>query len=121
MKWQISDQQWRLRVTEDELQRLREGHTLTSTTALPGNAVFRLRLALAAVAQAHIEHDADHDGDDWKISLPTASVEAYVQRLPCRDGVDFVLPVGTDTTLELAFEVDVRDSIRHRGVRPRPG
>lgn len=115
MKLQISSQQWRLRVSEDELQTLRYGRSLTSTSVLPGDATFCFKLELVPALEPRVVKTAD----SWKISLPTASIDAYVQRLPCRDGVDFVLLVGTDTTLDLAFEVDVRDSIRHRGARPR--
>ncbi len=49
----------------------------------------------------------------------SASVEEYVQRLPCRDGVEFTFPAAGDVALELVFEVDVRDSVRRRGVVPR--
>ncbi|TAL92985.1 MAG: hypothetical protein EPN69_07720 [Rhodanobacter sp.] len=115
MKLQISDQQWRLRVSEDELQRLRGGHALVSASTLPGDAVLRFVLELVPTSQASV----GRDGDSWKFSLPAASVDAYVERLPCRDGVDFVLPGGSDVALQLAFEVDVRDSVRRRGARPR--
>lgn len=111
MKLQVNGQQWRLRVSEDELQRLRDGDSLTSTSLLPGDAVFRFALELAPLAQASVQRDAD----GWKFAIPAALVDAYVQRLPCRDGLDFVLPVNADLTLELAFEVDVRDSVRQRG------
>ncbi len=115
MKLQISGQHWRVRINEDELQRLRDGHALSSVSMLPDDAVFRYLLELVPASQASV----GRDDDSWKISLPAAAVDAYVQRLPCRDGVDFVLPATTDTALELAFEVDVRDSVRQRGARPR--
>ncbi len=115
MKLQISDQQWRLRVSEDELQRLREGHSLVSTSILPGDAFLRFVVELVPAPQASI----GKEGDSWRFSLPAASVDAYVERLPCREGVDFVLPGGTDVALQLAFEVDVRDSVRRRGAGSR--
>lgn len=115
MKLQINGQQWRLRISEDELQRLHEGRALVSTSSLPGNTAFRFELELVPALQARVSKD----GDSWKFSLPTASVDAYVQRLPCRDGVDFVLPGGTDVPLQVVFEVDVRDSVRRRGVGSR--
>lgn len=115
MKWQVSRQKWRLRISEDELQHLRIGQPLASTTVLPGGGTFRFLLELAPSAEAGV----DRDGDAWKFTLPAASVEAYVQRLPCREGLDFTLPVATDVVLQLIFEVDVRDSVRQRGVGPR--
>lgn len=115
MKLQISDQQWRVRVNEDELQRLREGHVLTSTSALADDAVLRFVVELVPAPQASV----GRDGGSWKFSLPAAAIDAYVARLPCREGVDFVLPGGTGAALQLTFEVDVRDSVRRRGARPR--
>lgn len=115
MKLQINGQQWRLRVSEDELQRLRDGHALISASTLPGGAAFRFQLDLTSTPQASL----CSDGDTWKFLVPAAPVEAYVQRLPCREGLDFALPVSADVTLELAFEVDVRDSARRRGARLR--
>ena len=117
MKLQISNQQWRLRVSEDELQQLRDGHALISTSTLSDDAVFRFGLELAPASQAGVVTD---DGS-WRISLPAAPVEAYVQRLPCRDGLDFVLPGKADAALQLTFEVDVRDSARRRGAGARRG
>ncbi|KZC42302.1 UNVERIFIED_ORG: hypothetical protein RHOFW104R5_12640 [Rhodanobacter sp. FW104-R5] len=61
----------------------------------------------------------DREGDAWKFTLPAASVEAYVQRLPCREGLDFTLPVAAGVVLQLIFEVDIRDSVRQRGVEAR--
>lgn len=112
MKLQVNGQQWRLRVSEDELQRLRDGDALSSISLLPDHAAFHLQLELAPVLQAGVQRQ----DDGWKFVIPAALVEAYVLRLPCRDGLDFVLPVTTDVALELAFEVDVRDSVRQRGV-----
>ena len=115
MKLQVGGQHWRVRINEDELTRLRDGQPLVSTSTLPGNAVLRFELELVPGSQASVASD----GGSWKISLPTASVDAYVQRLPCRDGVEFTFPVTGDAALELVFEVDVRDSVRRRGVVPR--
>jgi hypothetical protein len=117
MKLQIHGQQVRLRIDEDELQQLRDGSMLSSSTHLPGGTIFRFLLELSADTDASMIVTAA----SWRIALPTAAVDAYVGRLPCRDGLDFVLPVAADAkaVLGLAFEVDVRDSVRRRGVAPR--
>ncbi|MGP1665174.1 MAG: hypothetical protein ACTS5I_04540 [Rhodanobacter sp.] len=112
MKLQINGQQWRLRISESELQHLREGESLISTSLLPDDATFRFQLQLVPVSQASMQRE----DSGWKFSIPAAPVDAYVQRLPCRDGLNFVLPVdAANVTFELAFEVDVRDSARQRG------
>lgn len=116
MKLQIDGQQWRLRIDEDELERLRDGHALTSATTLPDGAEFSFLLALLPAAQAEL-HRRD---DAWSFGLPIERVEAYVQQLPCRKGLEFVLPVGATVEWRLLFEVDVRDSVSRRGAVRRP-
>ncbi|MEO8804001.1 MAG: hypothetical protein ABI304_01250 [Rudaea sp.] len=115
MKLQISNQQWRLRIDEAELQRVRDGHGAVSVSVLPDSSELRIVLELAHTTDASVERV----GDTWTFILPAADVDAYVQRLPCRDGMNFSFPVRTDFVLQLVFEVDVRDSVRHRGVVPR--
>jgi len=115
MKLQISGQQWRLRVSEDELQCLREGDSVISKTSLPSGATFSFVLKLNDVSLPSVRAE----GDNWSFVVPAALVDDYVQRLPCREGLDFSLPVTGDVTLELAFEVDVRDSVRRRGAGSR--
>lgn len=116
MKLQIGGQQWRLRVDEDELQRLRDGHVLLNASELPAGASFRFSLALRPGAQADLQRHVD----SWEFLLPTGSVESYVQRLPCREGLVLPLPVSATTGLQLVFEVDVRDSVNRRGAVRRP-
>ena len=57
--------------------------------------------------------------------LPQTQLDPYVVRLPCREGLCFSLPVGGQDRLDVEFEVDVRDSVRQRGVvkpaAPRSG
>lgn len=115
MKLQLSDQHWRVRISEDELTGLREGQALISTSSLPGDAALCFAVKLVAADHATVD---DHEGR-WNIALPASLVEAYVQRLPCREGVTFSVPVSADTVLEIVFEVDVRDSVRRRGVTAR--
>lgn len=116
MKLQIGGQQWRLRIDEDELARLRDGQALSSVTFLPDGAAFNFRLALLPVAQAELQRR----DDAWSFALPVERVEAYVQQLPCRKGLEFVLPVSATVEWRLLFEVDVRDSVSRRGAPQRP-
>ncbi len=116
MKLQIDGQQWRLRIDEDELARLRDGRALDSVSHLPDGAVFGFSLALLPVAQAGLQRR----GDSWSFSLPVERVEAYVQQLPCKKGLEFALPASAAAEWRLLFEVDVRDSVSRRGAPPRP-
>ncbi len=116
MKLQIDGQQWRLRIDEDELVRLREGRALDSVSHLPDGAAFSFSLALLPAAQATLQRR----GDSWSFALPVERVEAYVQQLPSRKGLEFVLPAGAAVEWRLLFEVDVRDSVSRRGVPQRP-
>lgn len=111
MKVQLQGQSLRLRIDEAELARLRDGEEITNHTALPGQGGCTQRVALKDAAQAEFSGTSG----DWRLLLPQAQVEDYVQRLPCKDGLHYVLPVPSGTALEVDFEVDVRDSARLRG------
>lgn len=117
MKLQISGQQWRLRVDEDELQQLRDGRALVNHSCLPGGGGLYFELSLLDVDQLRI----DPSDDGWRFALPMTEVETYVLRLPCRHGLDFELPVQATSVLALSFEVDVRDSARRRRAGARRG
>jgi hypothetical protein len=109
MKVQLQGQSLRLRIGEDELARLLAGEAVANETQAPGAALRQL-LRL-------VPHDVPAlaaNGGEWVFALPEGAVRDYVGRLPCRDPLEFELP-GGDVTLQLAFEVDVRDSVRRRG------
>ena len=120
MKVQLQGQSLRLRIGEDELARLLAGEDVANQTRLAG-AVLRhvVRLAPGELPVAAVE------GGGWIFGLPDAAVRDYVARLPCRDALELGLGDG-EAALKLAFEVDVRDSVRRRGPpqrrrTPRPG
>jgi len=116
MKVHVQGQSLRLRIDEDGLARLLAGGELVNETRA-GDAALRQRLRLSEDTSPRLEVE----GDDWTFLLPAGAVGAYVGRLPCRDALEFVLSPG-GAPLRLAFEVDVRDSVRHRGppARRRP-
>lgn len=113
MKLQLQDASLRLRLSEAEFARLLDGETLLSRTPLPGGAlVLGLRL---------FEGEAfAFSGAVPALSLlaPRALLLDYQQRLPCREGIVARLETG-DGALDLSLEVDVRDSVRTRGTRPK--
>lgn len=111
MKLQINGQQVRLRIDEEELQKLSSGNALVATTVLPAGISFGWQLRLHPGMAANLASD----DAGWRVELPIAAVNAYVERLPCKQGLDFALPTDSGTLLELVLEVDVRDSVRRRG------
>ncbi|MGH8055369.1 MAG: DUF7009 family protein [Stenotrophomonas sp.] len=114
MKIQLQQQSVRLRLDEGELAQLLDGETLHSTTQLGviDNWSMALRLhdgaqpVLAAAAEAVL------------INLPYEAVLTLAGRLPCRDGLAWEVDTS-NATLQLQFDVDVRDSVRQRGPRRR--
>ena len=131
MKVQLQGQSLRLRIDEDELAvLLAGGDVVNATQAAPGAGVRQQVRLLPGAPQASDTSGGaksqadgaavmfDACGHDWAFSLPEAAVREYVARLPCRDALEFELP-GGDPPLTLAFEVDVRDSVRRRGAPQR--
>lgn len=110
MKVQLQGQGMRLRIDEAELARLQAGETIGNSTTLPG-VVCLQQLRLGDTAQPAFDGDAR----TWCLSVPRGDLAAYVARLPCRDGLDYLLPTGADGPLAVSVEVDVRDSARVRG------
>ena len=110
MKLQIEGQSLRVRIGEDELARLLAGQPLVSHTRFTRN------LALSCTLRALASEAPRFSGqpDAWVIDLPETTVRAHAATLPSRDGLTFTLESGEGEPLELLFDVDVRDSVRHR-------
>ena len=110
MKLQIEAQNMRVRIGEEELSRLLAGQPLVSYTR------FTSSLSLSCTLKAVPSEAARFTGqpDAWVIDLPDSLVRAHAASLPTRDGLVFQLESGEGDPLELLFDVDVRDSVRHR-------
>ncbi|KGM52295.1 hypothetical protein N792_04065 [Lysobacter concretionis Ko07 = DSM 16239] len=118
MKLQVQAQTLRFRIDEAELAVLLAEGQAGSRTVLPQGAAFELVIKLDASAAPTL----DVAPGVWRLVLPRDAVVAYVDTLPCREGLAFELPLEAgDQRLTLAFEVDVRDSVRARGVIRRSG
>lgn len=117
MKVQLQGQQVRLRISEAELARLQAGETVENLTRLPPGLALRQWLRVCEGPQPALLADAE----GWGCLLPPAELAAYVARLPCREGLRLRLPLveGAEEALEIDLEVDVRDSVRSRGVSRR--
>lgn len=115
MKVQLQDQAMRLRLDEAELAQLRAGESVENLTRFGGNGGWGTAVSLHGGDQAVLL-----DGGTYcRLVLPREAVEALAGRLPCRDGLAFPLYLDDGTTLQLQFDVDVRDSVRQRGVSRR--
>ncbi len=117
MKVQLQGQLVRLRISEAELTRLQAGGTVDNLTRLPAGLLLRQWLRLGDDAQPALQVDAG----GWGCLLPRAELASYVARLPCREGLRLRLPLaeGAEDVVEIDLEVDVRDSVRSRGVPKR--
>jgi len=108
MKVQLQDQTLRLRIDEAELAQLLGGASVGNRTHWPDGSVESQQLALGDA------HGWQRTGDGWKVMLADAEVRSFASRLPSRDGLEIALPVPGAEPLQLLFDVDVRDSVRHR-------
>lgn len=117
MKVQLQGQQIRLRISEAELARLQAGEVVENLTRLPAGLPLRQWLRLDEGSQPALP--AETDG--WGCLLPRAELARYVARLPCREGLRLRLPLaeGAEEAVEIDLEVDVRDSVRSRGMAKR--
>ncbi|GAB2785115.1 DUF7009 family protein [Dyella kyungheensis] len=110
MKLQIENQSLRVRVNEDELAQLLTERPLQASTRFTRDMT--LSCTLRAVPGAAARFGGQPDA--WTIDLPLDDVRAHAARLPTREGLLFELESGEGEPLELRFDVDVRDSVRHR-------
>ncbi len=111
MKLQIEAQKLRVRIDEDELARLLDGHALRSESRFADAFSMQVELGLGGNEVASLSGQADA----WRIVLPEVAVREHAARLPTREGLRYVVQGQVDgVALELLFDVDVRDSVRRR-------
>ena len=117
MKVQLQGQQVRLRISEAELARLQAGEVVENLTRLPAGLVLRQWLQVGEGSEPALLADAT----GWGCLLPPVGLASYVARLPCREGLRLRLPLaeGAEEAVEIDLEVDVRDSVRSRGMVKR--
>jgi len=115
MKVQLQEQTMRLRLDEAELATLLAGETVENLTRFGGSGGWGTAVSLHGGESAVLLDS----GTDCRLVLPRGSVEDLAGRLPCRDGLSFALYLDDGATLQLQFDVDVRDSVRQRGAGRR--
>lgn len=104
MRLQIEQQSMRFRIGEAELTGLLAGDTISDVTHLPDGGTWLRQLRLTSARTASLQCAAEH----WQLALPKADVLALAQRVPCRDGLRYVLAAGSAGELEIRFDIDVR-------------
>ncbi|MCB1561716.1 MAG: hypothetical protein KDI75_11595 [Xanthomonadales bacterium] len=110
MKLRVQEQCLRVRVDEEELKQLLQGRELALQLDFGATNRFGFRLSL---------HDGSHpdlqlDGLRWSLKLPARKVKDYAECLPTRDPLSFPISASPGGSAIVQFEVDVRDSLRHR-------
>jgi len=111
MKVQLQGQTLRLRVDEHELAVLLAGETVANLTRFGSGGGWSQAIRLHEGLAARLASSAD----TLQVGLPRQAVLALQASLPSRDGLAFQVGQGDDS-LEIRFDVDVRDSVRQRGV-----
>ncbi|MBX3689229.1 hypothetical protein [Dokdonella sp.] len=114
MKIQMQGQALRLRIDEAELATLFDQGWIENLTWLSHEAACCQRIEIAD-AELALQGDATA----WCLRIPRQQLADYVARLPCRDGLEWNLPIGSRRSVQVSFEVDVRDSVRKRGASRR--
>lgn len=116
VKLQIEGQRLRFRVDEAELAQLLAGESVVDQTQLGEAQILLRRIVLCQIAAAQL----DWGPQEIRLDIPEDAVRAYAQSLPRRDALSFTLEAGANTPAPVIdFEVDVRDSVRHRMPRAK--
>ena len=110
MKVQLSGQHVRFRIDEAELAQLTSGHQVENRTDLPNASCFVQRVALTRASVVDLRIDAGV----LALELPADVLAAHVARLPCRDGLQWRFDLHNGASVEVSFDIDVRDSTRTR-------
>lgn len=108
MRVQMEGQTLRLRVDETELARLLSGGFAENRTLLPDGRTEIQRVRVADALAWRREEAI------WNIDIPESDVRTLSDRLPSRDGLRFDFHASATHSLEVLFDVDVRDSTRRR-------
>lgn len=110
MKVQLQGQTLRLRIDERELTALLAGGLIANLTRFGQGSGWGMELFLHEGSCVRLQA-----AEALRVWLPREDVAALQARLPSRDGLVFEIGQGADA-LEIRFDVDVRDSVRQRGV-----
>lgn len=96
----------RVRVMRSELDTLLSSRAIKLELALPRNHLFRVNIRPAVIGGWSLESDPT---GLW-ITIPRAELEALSQSLPSRDGLEHSFELANDGSVQVSFEVDVREN-----------
>lgn len=111
MKFQLQDDNLRLRLSEAEFARLLAGDTVENCSSLPTGCLRQALLGDAGATSAELLGKPDN----FLLRVPLDLLREYQCRLPCREGLALQLALEAGERLAISIEVDVRDSVRSRG------
>ncbi|MCC8443475.1 hypothetical protein LN449_13235 [Xanthomonas cannabis] len=116
MKIQIDGQHLRFRIDEAELATLLAGRSVENLSRLPSGQGARLVRHSVSLTGGHAACNCATDY--WQLQVPRGALEEHARQLPRRDGLSFRFDAGAGhaepMTLQVTFDVDVRDSARTR-------
>jgi hypothetical protein len=103
MNIRFSDRHIRFRVSRAEFERLLAGRSLALDVPMPRAHQFRASVSVTPIGDWLL----DSDPTGLWLTLPRAAVEALLQELPRKEGVEHEFETN-GSKLTLAFEVDLR-------------
>jgi hypothetical protein len=111
MRVQMNGQSLRLRLQDAEFEALLAGDVVENRTTWPDGSQLTQQLCSGTHADVRARPGL------WQFILPDDALRAYRDRLPTRESLRWQLGEGA-AALELHFDVDVRDHVRHHPPSP---
>jgi hypothetical protein len=102
----FSDRALRCRITQAELELLLSGRAIALEVALPRDHTFRVNVRPAAFNGWQL--DSDPTGV-W-LTIPRVDLESLAQSVPSREGIERSFDTAGGGSVQVTFEVDVRES-----------
>lgn len=122
MKLQFQPQSVRLRIGEDELAELLAGRSLLLHQPLATSTDLQARIQPVTGSVSNARRWSAQTSQNLlalELRIEIDVLQNYAQRLPSKQGLSWQIPLSDSSALEIALEVDVRDSIGKRGYRPK--
>jgi hypothetical protein len=104
MNVRFSDRHVRFRVQRHELDLLLAGRSLGLDVPMPRSHQFRASVNLTPLGDWQL----DSDPTGLWLSIPRSALEDLLQSQPAKEGVEHEFPTGNGSSLNVAFEVDLR-------------
>ncbi len=112
MNLRIDGQEFRFRVSKQELISLCEGIALNQGTYLPNGKTIEVSIVTSADSKTLSLH---HNNNNITLHVGKDAATNLLNSLPSRDGIEASQKINEGHSLQLAFEVDIRTQKRKRG------